>query len=198
MDSVSVKINGEDSSITGNSVPRVVDLIELIKAQIDPDHMITRILLNGKELDEKEWFASTNTLGTSIFEIDTGSPQAYIADRLSQSADIVRACYIDFRDARKFFQAGDMQSGNGKLVQGVTTLKAFFEWFSSLTDLIEEPKREKFDITEQVEQISESCKKACQHQLYQSWWALGETLEKEIEPQLDKLEDFCRAAVNWA
>lgn len=195
---VSVRINGEDSSIPGGSVPRVVDLVELIKAHIDPEHMITRIRLNGKELEEKEWFASTNTLGTAILEVDTGTPQEYIADRLSQAADIVRACYIDFRDSRKFFQAGDMQTGNKKLVVAVTTLKAFFEWYSSLTELIDEGKRSKFAIIDQIEKISESCKKACQHQLYQSWWALGETLEKELEPQLDKLEDFCRSATTWA
>jgi hypothetical protein len=45
-----------------------------------------------------------------------------------------------------------------------------------------------------VTEISETCKKICQQQLYQSWWALGESLEKELEPKLDKLEDACRKA----
>lgn len=191
---VSVRINGEDSQIAGNSVPRIVDLIELIKAHIDPDHMITRILLNGRELEEAEWFASTNQNETAILEIDTGTPEAYVADRLGKAADIVRACFIDFRDARKFFQSGDMQSGNKKLIIAVQTLKAFFEWYSSLLELVPEQDRAKFDITNNVVEISDCCKRACQHQLYQSWWALGEALEKELEPMLDKLEDFCRSA----
>jgi hypothetical protein len=47
-----------------------------------------------------------------------------------------------------------------------------------------------------VEDIAECCKRICQQQLYQSWWALGETIEKELEPKLDKLEDFCRSFRN--
>jgi hypothetical protein len=53
-------------------------------------------------------------------------------------------------------------------------------------------KRDRLDISTQVQDISETCKKICQQQLYQSWWALGESLEKDLEPKLDKLEDVCR------
>ena len=60
--------------------------------------------------------------------------------------------------------------------------------------LVSETKREKLDISSQVVEISETCKKICQQQLYQSWWALGESLEKDLEPKLDKLEDACRRA----
>ena len=35
-----------------------------------------------------------------------------------------------------------------------------------------------------------------QQQLYQSWWAIGETLEKDLEPKLDALEDQCRKFVD--
>lgn len=190
----SVMINGAESTVRSDNVPRVVDLIELIKANIDPDHMITRILLDGRELEEKEWFANPGQFGTSIFEIETGTPADYVADRLGKAADVVRACFMDFRDARKFFQSGDMTAGNKKLVVAVNTLKAFFEWYGSLLELVPVIDRTKFDITPQVLELSESCKKICQQQLYSSWWALGETLEKELEPKLDKLEDFCRVS----
>lgn len=190
-----VRINGDESGVQGTPSIKVVDLVELIKTHIDPDHMITRLLLNGRELEEKEWFATLQQLGeTSIFEVETGTPAAYVADRLSQAADIVRSCYIDFRDSRKSFQSGDMQNGNKKLIVAVNTLKAFFEWYGSLLELVVPEQRQRFEINQQVTDLSESCKKACQHQLYQSWWALGETLEKEIEPKLDKLEDFCRSS----
>ncbi|MEI7489443.1 MAG: hypothetical protein WCJ72_18910, partial [Chryseobacterium sp.] len=49
-----------------------------------------------------------------------------------------------------------------------------------------------YDIEKQVIEIGEVCQKICQQQLYQSWWALGETIEKELEPKLDQLETFCR------
>ena len=188
-----VRINGEESGLSQNQAVKVVDLVELVKTQIDPDHMITGIMLDGKELSESDWHAIVQNFGTTaIIEIETGTPKDYIADRLSRAADIVRACYIDFRDARKFFQSGDTQHGNQKLSIASNTMKAFFEWYQSLLELMPTEERERFHITQHIETISECFKQSCQHQLYQSWWALGETIEKDLEPKLDKLEDFCR------
>lgn len=85
-----------------------------------------------------------------------------------------------------------MQDGNRKLVCAVNTLQAFFEWFGSLMELVPQQDRPRYDISSQVRDISEVCKRICQQQLYQSWWALGESIGKELEPKLDNLEDFCR------
>jgi hypothetical protein len=107
---------------------------------------------------------------------------------------VVRSCFFEFRDARKGFQDGDTVSGNKRLKVAVDTLRAFFDWYGTLVQLVSETKRGRLDISPQVTEISETCKKICQQQLYQSWWALGESLEKELEPKLDKLEDACRRA----
>ena len=191
---VAVRINGEDSSVRGDGLPRVTDLVELIKSVIDPDHMITGILVNGRDLDESEWEAPVSQFGTSIIEVETGTPESFVTSRLAQSADIVRSCFIEFRDSRKSFQDGDTNGGNQKLVRAVTSLKAFFEWYSTLLTLLPESGRGGYDINAHASEVSEICKRICQQQLYQSWWALGESLEKELEPKLDKLEDFCRKA----
>ncbi len=191
---VNVRINGEESTVNSESSSKVTDLVELIKSIIDPDHMITSILINGKDLAEDEWYSTVNQLGTSIIEVETGTPENFVGNRLEQSSDIVRACFVEFRDARKSFQDGDMNSGNQKLVTAVNTLKAFFEWYKTLISLVPEEKQTHFNMDKQVTEISETCKKICQQQLYQSWWALGESLEKELEPRLDSLEDFCRKA----
>ena len=52
---VSVRINGTDSSIGANNDLKIADLIELIKASIDPEHMITGIMLDGRDLSDDEW-----------------------------------------------------------------------------------------------------------------------------------------------
>lgn len=188
-----LRINGSDSDLPVSSVPRVVDLVELVKAHIDPDHMITEILWNGRELEESDWYAATSTLGDVELDIFTGSPVDFVSSRLVQAADVVKACVLDFQDARKFFQDGDMATGNKRLSVAVNTLKAFFEWYGSLLELMPEERRAQFDITTKMSEISETCKRACQHQLYSSWWALGETIEKDLEPKLTNLEGFCRS-----
>ncbi len=189
---ISVMINGEDSKLNTGAVVRMTDLIELIKSTIDPDHMITAILLNGKEMDDTDWTSTTTQHGTSILEIATGTPDDFVSDRIRKAYQVIQACYFEFRDARKTFQDGNMLEGNQKLVKAVTTLRTFCEWYSSIMNLVPESKKTQYCIDTQISEISEICKRICQQQLYQSWWALGETIGKELEPKLDALEDHFR------
>lgn len=188
----SVIINGQQSGITRSELNTVADLIELIKASIDPEHMITGITLDGRELSDADWQANPSQFASSLIEVQTDTPERFVADRLAKASMVVNTCYMDFRDARKGFQEGDMNSGNRQLAKAVNTLQAFFEWFRAMIDLVPETDRSRYLIDDQVREISSVCKTICQQQLYQSWWALGETIAKELEPKLDKLEDFCR------
>lgn len=189
---VSIVINGEQSDLHTTGLSGMGDLVELIKASIDPDHMITGIFMNGREFEDKDWSAPINSLGTAIIEVETGRPAEYVQSRLKHTGSIVAECYSEFRDARKLFQAGDMTAGNRKLISAANTLNAFLEWYSTILELVPANEREQFSISKFVPDISDTCKKICQQQLYQSWWALGETIEKELEPKLDNLEDYCR------
>ncbi len=187
-----VAINGKYVDISLTHVPQFTDLLELIKAQIDPEHMITAITIDGRDLTDEEWSGAVSQLQGDTLEILTGHPDTYVSEKLQDASRVVRSCFFEFRDARKGFQDGDTIAGNKRLKVAVETLKAFFDWYGTLTQLVSETKRGKLDISPQVTEISETCKKICQQQLYQSWWALGESLEKELEPKLDKLEDACR------
>ena len=189
---IRVRVNGNYTDVPMASVPRFTDLLEFIKSQIDPDHMITSLLLDGTELTDDQWNQNVATLIGDTLDVVTGHPESYVADRMQDASRVVRSCFYEFRAARKGFQDGDTVTGNKRLKVAVDTLKAFFEWYGTLVQLVSETKRERLDISPQVLEISESCKKICQQQLYQSWWALGESLEKDLEPKLDKLEDACR------
>ena len=189
---VSVRINGEESSFTQAESLKVADLIELIKASIDPDHMITGILLDGKDLEDHDWMSPLSSYGTGIFEVETGTPENFVNDRLDKASEVVRECYLEFREARKTFQDGKMLLGNQHLAKAVNILKSFFDWYASLLDLCTTERRKELDLGTRVGEISEICKRICQQQLYQSWWALGETIGKELEPKLDSLEDYFR------
>jgi len=189
---VSVRINGAESGIQSGGLSKFPELVELIKANIDPAHMITSILIDGRLPTEEEWNANLSQFGTAIIEVETGLPQDYVAAQMSQAADVVQSCFVQFRAARQCFQAGEMIDGNRALVQAVNTTKAFFDWYSTLLQLLTADQKALYDIEGQVKEISDCCKRICQQQLYQSWWALGETLEKELEPKLDKLETFFR------
>jgi hypothetical protein len=195
---ITVRINGEQAQIASGGVGRMGELVELIKSVIDPDHMITSLQLDGNELSDNDWNATTNSYESAVLEVETDTPAAFVNDRIGRSPMVVQECFLKFRDARKAFQDGEMLTGNQHLVHAVRTLQSFFQWYSSLLDLVPVADRSKYDITEPTEDLSEICKRICQQQLYQSWWALGETIEKELEPKLDKLEDLCRRSAKLA
>ena len=189
---VSVRINGEEASLKTDTLHSMADVVELVKTTIDPEHMITNLFLNGKELMPNDWQANANQAGTMVLEVETGTPDAFIRERFGMAWQIVGTMYIEFRDARKNFQGGNMVAGNKKLINAVRTAKAFFDWYGAMLAIVPAERKSEYDITEQVGMMADICKRLCQQQLYQSWWAIGETIEKELEPTLDKLEDRCR------
>ncbi len=188
-----VKINGTETELKIDDNAKFTDLIELVKMSIDPEEIITEILINGEEVPEEKWQMNAAQLCDDQLEVTTGSPSEYVSEKLASAASVLRTCYSAFRSARKDFQAGKMEPANRSLVEAVKTLNTFFGWYGTMIELVPEADREKYNIHTQVVEISDICKKICQHQLYQSWWALGETLENELEPKIDELEDFCRA-----
>jgi hypothetical protein len=190
-----VKVNGAESQQSFAPTTRVTEMVELVKAVLDPEHMITAIGVDGRELEEHEWASPLSAFPGSCFELTTGKSSEYIADRLSIAPEVISSCYMEFRDARKKFHAGDQAEGNRSLVQAVSTTRNFFAWFATLSDLMEAPQRAKFNIDSQVREISDVCKRICQQQLYQSWWAIGETIQRELEPKLDSLEDHIRKII---
>ncbi len=189
---VSVRINGEEAPIKAEGCSQLTEIVELIKSVIDPDHILTGILLDGEPLDDSDWMKAVGQLETSIIEVNTGTADEFVAERITKAADIVRSCFFEFREARQQFQDGKSVEANKKLVGAVQALQAFFEWYGTLLQIMPEEKREEYDITESVEALSETCKSICQQQLYQSWWALGESIQQKLEPQLDALEGRCR------
>lgn len=186
-----VKINGKESQINGNHLPTIADLLELVKTGIDPSHIISGALLDSEELTDEDWSRAPSQLSGKVLEISTGSAESFVVERLKIAGDVVREVYVAFRDARKAFQNGDMMVGNELLVPATKSLKAFFEWYVTITMLVPEDRRTKVKIHDRMENITVICNRICQQQLYQSWWALGETIEKELEPELDRLETFC-------
>lgn len=189
---VQVEINGQPAPIRTQSSLRFCDVIELAKTVIDPDHIITAVTINDHQVTDEEWMASLSTMETSIIEIDTDTVEAFCSSRLSQAPSVFQACYVQFRDARKSFKFDGYVEGNKVLAQAVTTLRAALNWYDSFYKLLPAQNQATFSIQDHMNKILEIAEKVCQHQLYQSWWALGGALEKELEPALDALEDFTR------
>jgi hypothetical protein len=192
---IAVRINGIEPGLRTDGLVKVGDLIELVKTVIDPDHMIIEIEVDGIPISDDVWGGALQAVSNSHFDFYTNTRTSYLTEQVNKSPKAVQACFVQFRDARKTFQGGDTQGGNQKLVQATDTLRSFFDWYSVLLQLATENQKVQMNLEPALSDILASCKSICQLQLYKSWWALGESIQNELEPQLDRLEDKCRTMV---
>ncbi len=190
-----ITVNDQEIQLDCSKLGRLSDLVELVKATIDPEHMITGITISGREVDDPDWSCALSKHDSDTIEFETGTPEAFVRERLHLAPKVMRSIYNEFKDARKRFQDAKSQDANKLLHQAVNALKAFFEWYAALLDLMTPELKQKYDLSTHVSEVSKICTDICQQQLYQSWWALGESIEKRLEPQLDQMEDFLRRQV---
>jgi len=188
-----IQLNGKSSGLQSKTMPRMTDVVELIKSSIDPAHIITVLRINGRDLTDAEWQSSpTQFQETDILEVETGTPAQFVKDRTEVTPNLLENIFILFRSARQSFQAGDMEEGNKIMVVGVRDLKAFFEWYGMLQQIVPPELQKSYDISDQMEELVNVCKDICEQQLYQSWWALATSIHERLEPSLDRLEQHFR------
>lgn len=192
---IAVRINGVESGLRTEGLVKFGDLIELVKTVIDPDHMIVEIEVNGAPISDDIWSGVLQSVMNSHFDFYTSTRSEYLREQVTKSPKAVQACYVQFRDARKTFQGGDAQGGNQRLGQATETMRSFFDWYSALLLLATDEQKIQMSLEPALSDILNCCKDICQLQLYKSWWALGEKIQNELEPQLDRLEDKCRLMV---
>lgn len=191
-----IRLNGNSAPLRADTLPKLTDVIELIKGSIDPQHIITGLRINGRDLTDAEWEnAPTQFSETDILEVDTGTPDQFLQERLAITPSLLENIYILFRSARHSFQSGDTEEGNKVLATGVRDLRAFLEWYCALQVMVPEDLKSKYDIKSQMDEITVICRDICQQQLYQSWWALATSIAERLEPCLDRLESHFRKSI---
>lgn len=189
---VTVLIDGKPFAAPLGAVNSMTDLIELIRASIDPDTMITSVLLGGKELGDVDWRVPLSVHGTQVLEVTTGSRERYLADRFASSVDYVDHIKEEFAFARSCYEEGKNADANNAMIAAVNDLNAFLNWYNTLLSLAPGDLEQQLSLfRDQVTAISRTCEQMLQQQMYNSWWAIGETMKNELEPKLMTLKDAC-------
>lgn len=166
----------------------VANLVELVKVSIDPERIITDIMVNGELLSDKDWKKTLTGYGDALIEVSTGSRMRYIKDRLIISSKYLRRIISDFSSARRLYQNGNYFSANKELKICVQNLDAYISWYATLLAVDKSTDRQFTNlILDKVQAIKSNCQKITQLMLYNSWWIVGETIESELEPQLESM-----------
>ncbi|MCC6220824.1 MAG: hypothetical protein IT291_06260 [Deltaproteobacteria bacterium] len=191
---ISVQVNGQALAADYSRITTMPDLVEFIKANIDPDSIIVDLAISNKPLSEIDWRVPLSVQGDSIMQVSTASKEEYLKHRLSISIEYVDKITEEFRIARENFQNGRVIDGNGSISKAVTDLEAFLSWYNTVILMLPEARQAsvKNGYSEKIKDITSTCDQLLQQQLYQSWWAIGETLEQRMEPTLGELKTYCQ------
>lgn len=189
---IQVTINGKEQ-FSGNVPARTLpDLLELVKTTIDPDHVIMAVSYNGHVPTDDDWRAPLASQQELRIEVISGTMNEYVAEKL-QTAEACFQFVIDkFALARENFEAGLHREGTKVFAAAIKDLQASLEWVTSVL-AVPTPKTTsvKDEFNRHVGEISLTCEQLLQQQLYQSWWAISETIEGQLNPGLAKLRDLC-------
>lgn len=189
---ITVQVDGTSMLTDVGSMNTMGELIELVKASIDPDSIITSLSISGNELSDSDWQAPLSTHRGQTLEVTTGSRDEYVNERLQMASTLVRRIAQEFSEAATFYQKSDWPQGNNTFAVAVEDLLAFVNWYDSIL-LVDEEKLEanRTEFKQGVDQLQSTCEELLQQQLYNSWWALGETINTKLCDQLGRLEAFC-------
>lgn len=189
---IQVHVDGAPLSADFGGMNTMGDLLELVKASIDPDTIITAIELNGETLSESEWNLPLSAHRDRTLQIKTGTKREYLGERLLLSRDIVEQIVAEFADAGDAYRKGFSPDGNTKLSRAVDDLGAFVTWYDSILDMcgteVQDGRKQFLAFVTSLQQV---CESILQQQLFNSWWVLSETINKRLNPQLEEIKTLC-------
>lgn len=189
---ITVQVDGASMLTDVQGMSTMAELIELIKASIDPDAIITSLTLSGSELTEADWQSPLASHRGRTLEVTTGSRHEYVSERLRVAGDFLTKISEEFRQAAALYQGSDWPGGNSAFAVAVDDLLAFVNWYDFVLQVEESSfVEERAEFQRNVEGIRQTCEKLLQQQLYNSWWALGDTIINTLVPQLNDFERFC-------
>ena len=198
---LSVKVDNQEFSADFSKMRSMNDLIELIKATIDPDKIIVGIELNNEPLSEADWNTPLNTMLNAVqnaeLSVMSGNVQDYMKDRFTVAEPYLQHIMAKFSDASQQYRGGQFENANKQLSTAVQDLLAFLNWYMAVMQMKPESYRTEIgEFNNYVKNLQGVCEGMVQQQMFQAWWALGDTLQSKLTPSLDSLKTFCGRNAN--
>lgn len=190
---VRVKIDGQEELQDIGSTNTMADLVELVKAHIDPDSIITSLKLEGRELADADWRVPLSVQGDALLEVTTGSKEEYVSDRLNQAQEYLEQILGEIAASVVAYRQGSDEEANNTFSQAMGDLKAFFTWFGAVLEVLSETAHEDVQIySDKISPVLQICEEIVQHQLHQDWSRMADSIEGRLVPELRSIQDFCR------
>ncbi|MDD2943326.1 MAG: hypothetical protein PHC51_10225 [bacterium] len=167
------------------------DLVEFIKATIDPDKMIVSLSLDGKNLSENDWRMPISVHPNSRLQVETGDKSVYLADRLVLAPDYLEVIISEFAEVAELFNQGKNFQANDIFSRAIDDLNAFMGWYTSLFALDASLEAAELDnISHRIEALTKICEQLIQQMLHYFWSNVSKSLTEQLIPSLRELASY--------
>lgn len=188
---VQILVDDTELSLEAATLGTVGELIEYVKSSIDPDAIILSLTRDEEPLSEADWKCPLSSLSQSQVRITTGSRTTFYQDRLQLTGAIAETLSDTFAEIAKLFKTGMQNNAHEAFATSLEDLNAFVGWFYSILSMDEQIfATELSDFTQMVEEFKGTCMFLQQQQLKQSWWAIGDIIEQQIIPLMDRCKSL--------
>lgn len=189
---LTILVNGDPFPVDVRSVRTMADLVELVKANIDPEFIITDMALGGQTLTDSDWRLPLVAQGEKTLEFVTGSKGQYVEERLSLVVPYLENIEAQFAFARTYFQSGVVTTANTSLSKALSDLRAFIDWYATLLELMpENAGSEKQALFQEIKDLTTTSELMLQQSMRQLWSVVALTIENKLEPQLSQFRARC-------
>lgn len=186
-----VTIDGGTSIGHLGDIKTMGDLVEFIKATIDPDKMIVSLSLDGKNLSENDWRMPISVHPNSRLQVETGDKAVYLADRLVLAPDYLEVIMSEFSEVAELFNQGKNFQANDIFSRAIDDLNAFMSWYTSLFALDASLEAAELNnVSQRVEGLAKICEELIQQMLHHFWGNVSKNLTEQLIPSLRELASY--------
>lgn len=189
---VQIQLDGKPLVIEQSSAKTLGDVVELIKSNIDPDTIITSLLLEGGSLAEADWFAPLVQQNGKRLDVTTGTKRDFLTDRLSVANEFLTAVTAKFSDVERLFDNGLNLAGSSALSKAIKDLHSYINWYFGVLELDPKLRATVFvELSGDIDELKVICEQLFQHQLFNAWQGISGTIKDRLIPQLGKFAQSC-------
>lgn len=194
---VQILVDDTELSLEAATLGTVGELIEYVKSSIDPDAIILSLTRDEEPLSEADWKCPLSSLAQSQVRITTGSRTTFYQDRLQLTGAIAETLAETFSEIAKLFKTGMQNNAHEAFATSLEDLNAFVGWFYSILSMDEQIfAADLKEFTQMVEEFKGTCMLLQQQQLKQSWWAIGDIIELQVIPLIERCKDIGGSALS--
>jgi hypothetical protein len=189
-------VDGREHAVTTGEMDELAALIDALSSELGKEgRFIASLTADGRELYPcSEWYRPRNLQGIRRLEVTTGLSVQLATDALAESDRCLDELRSTLLHSVECFRAGNDQRGINLFIDLVTRLEWFVTTVKSVGDVMQidftATLMDGTPLAAEIEGLNQILLDIVGAQERRDWVLLGDLLEYELEPQLERCREL--------